>query len=600
MQYDAAGNVLQRQDAVAGLTENMAYDNLNRLTNSYGASVADNGVSYDAFGNILNKADVGNYIYGQTCNGVKPGPHAVTQTTGGAYSASYCYDKNGNLTSKTQTNGFNQQVIYTAFNKPYQILQSDSSGTQLEYGPSRELIRQTDSKSGSITTTIYLPGYERSQKGSAITEKFYIGDYALFAKSGTSSSIRYLLQDNQGSVTTVLDQDGAPTENLAFDVWGKRRNSNWSPATTSLASATTNRGYTGHKMLDNVGLVHMNGRVYDPVIARFVSADPIIQAPGDLQSYNRYAYVRNNPGSLVDPSGYSWLSKTWKKAWHSQNFRLAVAIGLSIWTGGLAYGAMAPAGACYTTSAIVGASITAGAVGGATMGASLTAMNGGNFREIISAGAKGGAQGAMSGALFGGVSGFYGDQWSLGRVAATGTTGGVSSVAAGGSFQDGFKLSAILAVSQMGWQYTKEATDRYKLRSCELDLSTCKNNKWGELLTDGGRGEIPGSNTGKENFITKGGMALEASGDHLYDENSLVGRFINRVSKTHDWFNSDASRNFGFKGYDPATGMWLAGGTAHNTAFQIYSFSGMLPAAIFTTAAISQPYTNLILQSREL
>jgi hypothetical protein len=58
----------------------------------------------------------------------------------------------------------------------------------------------------------------------------------------------------------------------------------------------------------------MNGRVYDPTIARFLSADPIIQAPHDLQSYNRYAYVRNNPLKYTDPSGYSWLSREWKRA----------------------------------------------------------------------------------------------------------------------------------------------------------------------------------------------------------------------------------------------------------------------------------------------
>ncbi len=48
----------------------------------------------------------------------------------------------------------------------------------------------------------------------------------------------------------------------------------------------------------------MKGRVYDPSIGRFLSADPHIQAPGNLQSFNRYSYVVNNPLSLVDPSGY--------------------------------------------------------------------------------------------------------------------------------------------------------------------------------------------------------------------------------------------------------------------------------------------------------
>lgn len=48
----------------------------------------------------------------------------------------------------------------------------------------------------------------------------------------------------------------------------------------------------------------MNGRVYDPAIARFISADPIIQDPEHSQSYNRYTYVWNNPTNLTDPTGF--------------------------------------------------------------------------------------------------------------------------------------------------------------------------------------------------------------------------------------------------------------------------------------------------------
>lgn len=87
--------------------------------------------------------------------------------------------------------------------------------------------------------------------------------------------------------------------------WGKRRNTNGQADTTdSLTGLTTDRGYTEHEHLDEMGLIHMNGRVYDPLVGRMMSADPFIQAPGSLQSYNRYAYVMNNPLNLTDPSGY--------------------------------------------------------------------------------------------------------------------------------------------------------------------------------------------------------------------------------------------------------------------------------------------------------
>ena len=68
---------------------------------------------------------------------------------------------------------------------------------------------------------------------------------------------------------------------------------------------STRRGYTGHEHLDNVMLVHMNGRVYDPAIGRFLSADPIIDCVQDMAGWNRYSYVKNRPLSFTDPSGYS-------------------------------------------------------------------------------------------------------------------------------------------------------------------------------------------------------------------------------------------------------------------------------------------------------
>jgi hypothetical protein len=49
----------------------------------------------------------------------------------------------------------------------------------------------------------------------------------------------------------------------------------------------------------------MNGRIYDPLLGRFLSADLIVQAPGNLQSYNRYSYVFNNPLSFTDPTGFT-------------------------------------------------------------------------------------------------------------------------------------------------------------------------------------------------------------------------------------------------------------------------------------------------------
>ncbi|MDM3872684.1 RHS repeat-associated core domain-containing protein, partial [Porticoccus sp. W117] len=73
-------------------------------------------------------------------------------------------------------------------------------------------------------------------------------------------------------------------------------------------SSITTRGFTGHEMLDEVGVIHMNGRIYDAKIARFLQADPFIQDPTYSQSLNRYSYTFNNPLNATDPSGFISLT----------------------------------------------------------------------------------------------------------------------------------------------------------------------------------------------------------------------------------------------------------------------------------------------------
>jgi uncharacterized protein RhaS with RHS repeats len=57
-----------------------------------------------------------------------------------------------------------------------------------------------------------------------------------------------------------------------------------------------------------VTLLHLNGRVYDPYVAKFTSADPIVAAQWNTQGWNRYAYVGNNPLAYTDPTGYDFFS----------------------------------------------------------------------------------------------------------------------------------------------------------------------------------------------------------------------------------------------------------------------------------------------------
>ncbi len=63
------------------------------------------------------------------------------------------------------------------------------------------------------------------------------------------------------------------------------------------------RGYTGHEHLLSVGLIHMNGRLYDPVLHRFLQPDNYVQDPFNTQNFNRYGYCLNNSLVYVDEKG---------------------------------------------------------------------------------------------------------------------------------------------------------------------------------------------------------------------------------------------------------------------------------------------------------
>ena len=70
------------------------------------------------------------------------------------------------------------------------------------------------------------------------------------------------------------------------------------------AGVKTARGYTGHEHLERTGLIHMNGRVYYPVLGRFLSPDPVVADATYSQSWNAYSYALNSPLSFSDPSGH--------------------------------------------------------------------------------------------------------------------------------------------------------------------------------------------------------------------------------------------------------------------------------------------------------
>jgi RHS repeat-associated protein len=204
-----------------------------------------------------------------------------------------------------------KSITYDTFNKPTRI--AGASITDFYYGPDHELYKEV---SGSKTTYKLAGGmYEVIVDGTTTTQKSYVDGVILNNRvllSGTPSAndTLYLHTDHLGSVEATTNALGQFVNRMSFSTWGKRQQSDWKPGNPTESFATSN-GYTGHDQLDAHNLIHMGGRVYDPSLGRFLSADLFVQSPYDSQSFNRYSYTFNNPLSYTDPTGYMSDMFTW-------------------------------------------------------------------------------------------------------------------------------------------------------------------------------------------------------------------------------------------------------------------------------------------------
>ncbi len=281
----ATGNLNWRRDNKRTLQENFAYDNLNRLRSiTFGSNTVNIGI--DNNGNVTAKDDLGTYEY----DAVQP--HAVSAVIpSGTYAPE------------------NHTATYTSFDKLKTLVQG-TKNLGITYGYDHGRRKSVYTEGSTTKTKLFIPGgYEKITQGATTKEFYYIGTpaglTAVYEKVNSSGAMYYLHPDYLGSVHLITNSAGATVQELGFDAWGSQRNAtNWTYA--SLPAPKFDRGYTGHEHLPGFELVNMNGRMYDPVVGRFLSPDPILQSPGNLQNYNRYSYVLNNPLKYTDPSGFTY------------------------------------------------------------------------------------------------------------------------------------------------------------------------------------------------------------------------------------------------------------------------------------------------------
>lgn len=278
-QYNPANQITQITEPA--ITRNYSYDTLDRLvTTSYPSSSQPNeNYAYDAVGNRTSS-------HLSASNNYQPF-NRLSNTS----SASYSYDANGNLISKSEASG-TTRYSWDFENRLKQVALPNENSVVYRYDALGRRIQRVPS-AGVSTNFIYDgPDVIKDINSDGSTVDYLNGpglDNKLrLIDSRLSTGPLYFLQDHLGSTTKLTNSAGAVLEQSSYDSFGK-----------SLNSSLTRYSYTGRERDPDTGLMYYRARWYDAENGRFISADPIGLAGG----INEYAYVGNNPLNGTDPTG---------------------------------------------------------------------------------------------------------------------------------------------------------------------------------------------------------------------------------------------------------------------------------------------------------
>lgn len=416
--FDAVKNELKSRTTGGdfNIVESFDYDDNNRLVNwtnpVTGIKPSVNRNVYDIKGRIMENDQVGTMKY--------ENPAKIYQPTGMTLNAAGTQNYNNDLI---------QSIAYNENNDPV-FIDGMKGDVAFQYGLTSMRQRVTYGGNFSIDgdgkfTKFYSEdgSFEVLKDNTTGKEKhiLYIGgtpyeSNIVYLKNfgETNGSYKFLHKDYIGSILAISDEAGNKLEQRHFDAWGNFTHlqiANGAIITDkdvilSLSKdLIIDRGYTSHEHFAEVGIIHMNGRLYDPLLRRFLNADENIQTPYNTQNYNKYGYVMNNPLMFNDPTGESlvgWLAAGFiiaplppfllMPALYGAAISGGVFIIKSLVTGNWSWGG-------FAKSLLIGA-ITGAATGGFTGGMSASGFNGAVVVGSINGGIAGGIDALFNGQNF--------------------------------------------------------------------------------------------------------------------------------------------------------------------------------------------------------
>jgi RHS repeat-associated protein len=257
-------------NSLAQSNRSCSYDAVNRLTSASDSSSWSRGFGYDAYGNMWVTGSSGVALAGNTpTSNVYNGNNQMAGTG---------YDAGGN---QVTVNG--DVLAYDAENHVALAMEPPSLG-------------------GGIENYVYDGEGRRIGKWAASNATVYVYDAfgQLAAEYSTATNAPpcttcYLSSDHLGSTRLVTDQSGNIVARHDYLPFGEEAATN--------GADNINQKFTGKERDQETGLDYFGARYYGSALGRFTSPDPLGGKLVDPQTLNRYAYVRNNPLSLTDPTG---------------------------------------------------------------------------------------------------------------------------------------------------------------------------------------------------------------------------------------------------------------------------------------------------------
>ena len=218
--------------------------------------------------------------------------HAVTRVGG---STSYSYDSNGSLLTRNGTDfvgTWNDQNLLSG------VTAAGSSSVTYVYNANQQ--RVAEQPKPGTEKRFFGKFLEFDSSSGTLTKNYFAGP--LFVARNADGVVNYFHGDRLGSTRLLTDKAGAIVGGYDYKAFGQQ--------VPRGGTAATDIRFTGHRTAVGTGLgkysdlIFMNARFYDPVLARFISADSSIPDSSRSQALDHYAYAYNNPISNVNPTGH--------------------------------------------------------------------------------------------------------------------------------------------------------------------------------------------------------------------------------------------------------------------------------------------------------